>query len=263
MAHFLSYLPDPVMRARLNEAVKMEYATKVSHKVEHVDSWKESYQIARRSTPHLVIFDPYASGKLDVESCASFSAAFSSTVLFAYGDFGRTPARDTLRLARAGVQEVAEYGVSDSPVALSLLLTDALTSSLIGGILAALDNRLTPETLRLVQYILSCPDDQITPEHAAKVCYCHPKTLREHLRKAGLPSTQRLIAWVRLFSAAYLLQDPARSVENVALRLGFPSVNAFRNQLRRYAEVGPRELLKKGGVQYLLRKFMEHCPDGS
>ncbi|MBA4156555.1 MAG: hypothetical protein H0X65_03660 [Gemmatimonadetes bacterium] len=78
-------------------------------------------------------------------------------------------------------------------------------------------------------------------------------------RVLRLPPIQKLITWIRLLHAAHLLQDLARSIENVTLRKEFACVNSFRNQLQRYAGMSPSHLRVRGGFQYLLNKFRARC----
>ena len=46
-------------------------------------------------------------------------------------------------------------------------------------------------------------------------------TLVDRLATAGLPTPSAMIAWCRLTLAAQMLEDPARSVEQIALLLDF------------------------------------------
>lgn len=95
----------------------------------------------------------------------------------------------------------------------------------------------------------------LTPADAARLYHGHANTLRVHLRAAGLPPLNQIIVWARLFRAAHLLGDPARAVESVAAALAYPSANALRNQLDRYAGLCPREVRAAGGLPALLQAF--------
>jgi AraC-like DNA-binding protein len=256
MALLLAYLPDPVARARLKDAIKVAQRTeRVAHEVRHAQGWTEMHELACAVAPQLAIFDPYASGPLDTESCSVFHAAYPSIPLFAYGLWPRGFARDILRLGKLGAQGVAQQGVDDSPHALYHNLNDTLACGVMNEILAGLGDRLTPELTRLVRHLVYHAHQSVTPEAAAQFCCCHPKTLREKLRAAGLPPTHHLLVWLRLFGAAHLLQDPARTVASVAEALGYSSGAALTRQLARYAGVCPTELRGRGGMGFLLKAF--------
>lgn len=263
MAVFLALLPNATARSRLKRAVDLERASRVRHAVRFAANWAEMHQCAMRTSAQVAVFDPYLSGSLDARSCAAFGARFPSPVLFAYGDFEGHAARDVLRLAQLGVSGVATLDHDDTPPELRLLLADALACSILAEVLEVLGTRLTPDLTQLVRYLFAHSNVSLTPDAVACAHHLHPKTLREHLRSAGLPPTQRLIVWMRLLHAASLLEDPARSVENVAFTLDFASVNAFRNQLQRYAAVSPTDLRARGGFRFLLREFERECTNGT
>jgi AraC-like DNA-binding protein len=160
-------------------------------------------------------------------------------------------------LTKCGVQGLADSEI-DGPCALLSYLNDALSCGIAGEILTRLGNRLTPELTRMIHSVIGAAHNSewsLTPDTAAKICCCHPKTLREHLRAAGLPPTHHLLVWLRLLHAAYLLRDPGRTVAGVAHALGYSSGAALTAQMARYAGVCPKKLRERGGMQFLLKAF--------
>jgi AraC-like DNA-binding protein len=83
----------------------------------------------------------------------------------------------------------------------------------------------------------------------------HRKTLVDRLKAAHLPSPRAMIGWCRLLMAARLLDDPGRTVEQVALKLDFPSGAALRNMFKRYTGLRTTEVRENGGVRCLLHAF--------
>lgn len=55
--------------------------------------------------------------------------------------------------------------------------------------------------------------------------------------------------------AARLLDDPGRTVEQVALMLDFPSGTALRNMFKRYTGLRTSEVRQNGGVRCVLHAF--------
>ncbi len=259
MTNLLALLPDPVMRARIQAASKVHRPDAGVHQLCFADDWADAFRIARTSPPNILVFDPYASGELNADACASWAAAFPTTALFAYGDFDRSAAQDILRLASAGVRGVAARDVDDTPATLLALLEELPIDRVANDVVAVLGNRLTPETEALIRYLIQNVRLPLTPGTAARFYHRDTKTLREHLKKEGLPSIGKLIVWLRLLCAAHLLQDSACSVESVALSLGFSSVNSFRNQLRRSLGVCPTELRTRGGFEVVLNELSRRC----
>jgi AraC-like DNA-binding protein len=256
----LILLPDPIMRARLDTALRVDGGARADH---HVRNWAEMREVALRSHVHLAIFDPYASGALDLDSVALFHEQFPNLVLLGYGDFARRSVRDTVRLVRVGVWDIVVRGEEDSPLKLRDLVDEALAPSLDGGALSKLRDLLPAHLVPLFRQLLSVAYWPLTPTDVAKLYHAHPNTLRKHLQAAGLPTVEKLIVWMHLFQAAYRLGDTPRTVESVALSLGFASASALRNQLRRYAGVTPHELRPGASLEVLLEEFRERWRVGN
>lgn len=54
------------------------------------------------------------------------------------------------------------------------------------------------------------------------------------------------MGWARLLVAGYYLEEPGRSVANVAELLEFPGACALRNQLERYSNLSTQQLRTHG-----------------
>ena len=261
MALLLALLPDPVAQSRLRRA--LELAPKgESYTFALAASWEELQRLAITSPVQLAIFDPYASGALDLGAVARFHDSFPRVVLLAYGDFIRRSAHDMFRLGQAGIHGIVVRDQGDDSLALRLALTDALTTSGIGGVVGSLEDLLPGDLGPWMRKLLAAAPQPLEPVDAARLYHRHPNTLWEHLWAAGLPPVNKMIVWARLFLAAQLLSDLGRSVENVALALDFPSVNAMRNQFGGYVGMPPREVRERGGLPVLLAKFRERHRTG-
>jgi AraC-like DNA-binding protein len=90
---------------------------------------------------------------------------------------------------------------------------------------------------------------------AAKELGLSRRTLAHRLSQNGLPSPAVLASWCRMLTAANLLRDPGRSVERVAMWLGFGCGAGLRNMLRRRANVSPSELRGEEGFGRLVDSF--------
>jgi len=55
--------------------------------------------------------------------------------------------------------------------------------------------------------------------------------------------------------AARLLEDPGRTIEQVALKLDFASGTALRNMFKRYTGLRTTEVRENGGARCLLHAF--------
>lgn len=220
------------------------------------------HALALRSPPQLTIFDPYVDGELELEACRGFHVEFPSSALLPYGDFAHRPARDVLCLAELGVHDAVTRGKDDDPLALQRVLAEALSRTIVGAVLSDLEDLIPANLVPLTRHLLVAAHRPLSPSDLANFYCRHPKTLRKHLRAAGLPTTNKLIVWSRLFHAAHLLSDSARSFENVAWTLGFCSPSALRAQLQRYVGTAPKELIRCGGLNLLLREFRSRYEAG-
>ena len=147
-------------------------------------------------------------------------------------------------------------GSGDEEAMLHSLPDDAETERLVLEVLAVLGPRLCPVPERLVGHCLARARRPLTVGDLADGVAVHRRTLGNWTRCAGLPAPAALISWCRLLTAAYLLRDRGRSVEEVALALDFGSGTALRSMLRRYTGLRTGEVRTQGGhlcVARLLR----------
>lgn len=256
MLHTIAFLASIRAERRLRDALAAREQRRALS-LRFAAGWEHAQALARFEPPDLLVFDPYDGDRLDSQPIARFAAQFSSCVLVAYSRFPHGCARGVLELSRAGVHAVATLDVDDAPHALTALLDTALEDGMLGRAASLLARRSPPPLRTLLPRALFLSYHDLTPSSVAGLCHCHPKTLRVHLRRAGLPSLAKLVVWSRLIRACHLLRDPRRSVESVALTLGFASANAFRNQVLRYLGVCPTDLREREDAEFVLRRFQQ------
>jgi AraC-like DNA-binding protein len=165
-----------------------------------------------------------------------------------------TPAecRALLPLARAGADEVIMRGFDDTAASLRTWLVAALGTSALAQAVEELRRLLPEEMMPTVEYCLGRASHAPTVEEVAAALGVHRKTLASRSAAAGLPSPRALIAWGRLLVAARMLEDPRRSVEDVARALGFSAAAELRNMFRRYTGLRPLEVRSAGGIRCVL-----------
>jgi AraC-like DNA-binding protein len=84
-----------------------------------------------------------------------------------------------------------------------------------------------------------------------------PRTVRDRLRRAGLPPPQRIITWSRLLHALWRLELSGKPVKAVAAELGYGGEVALRNQLKRYTGRTMGEVRAAGGFRFVLALFKD------
>lgn len=262
MLRAVAILPDATARRRAADALAA--SNPAGHPaLTFATGWREARQMGLSSPIELLVFDPYASGDFQTEPVARYAEQFSSCGLVAYARFPHGCARDMFELSRAGVHGVVARDVDDPPASFSRVLLTTLERRALGQSRSMWQSRTPPTLSDLLPRLLAAPQDRLTPADVARMCHAHPKTIRTHLRRAGLPALGKLIVWSRLLRACQLLQDTARSVENVALVLGFASANSFRNQLLRYTRLCPTQVRCADGLKVVLLRFGEALQPGA
>lgn len=256
MALVIALLPDHEMLSRLRRALRVDQAVRARHSLTAAADWDGVEQLAAAGAPHLLVFDPYASGRLEMGRCAEFARRYPSVSILPYGDVARGHPRDLIQLAVIGVREVLIRGQDDRPATLYLALCRMFSGSVDARVVDELGGRLPPQLEPFVRTLVSAAVAPLGPADAARLYRRHSNTLREHLRAAGFPPINKMIVWARLFQAAHLLEDPVRSAENVALALDFPSASALRNQFHRYVGMPPAGVRAGGGVRAVARAFL-------
>lgn len=160
-------------------------------------------------------------------------------------------------LARAGVHDVIMAGVDDDHGhALRAILDSAEQACAASRVLALLEGQLGRGARGLVEYGLAHGRSSPDVGAAAAALGVHRRTLVNWCRLEGLPSPAMLLGWCRLFLAAALLEQPAYTVERVALLLDYPSVTTLRNAFRRYACATATDVRHAGGLDYLVARFL-------
>jgi AraC-like DNA-binding protein len=182
---------------------------------------------------------------------------FPSVPVVAYCSLTPETSREILSLARAGVNDLILRGVDDVGVALRTVITTAQEHCGAKHVLDVIAPLVPPSVLPFLRYCLEHSRQTLTVADVAAALGVHRKTLVDRLATAGLPTPSAMIAWCRLTMVARLLEDPARSVEQIALLLDFSSAPALRNMLKRYTGLSPREVRENGGLRCVLHAFRQ------
>jgi AraC-like DNA-binding protein len=182
---------------------------------------------------------------------------FPSVPVVAYCALTPDSSRDILALARAGVNDLILRGVDDVGVALRSVIATAQEHCGAKHVLETIAPLVPPSVVPFLRYSLEHARQAVTVADAASALGVHRKTLVDRLATAGLPTPSAMIAWCRLTLAAQMLEDPARSVEQIALLLDFSSGASLRNMLKRYTGLSPREVRENGGLRCVLHVFRQ------
>jgi AraC-like DNA-binding protein len=188
-------------------------------------------------------------------SIAHLKARFPSLGVLGYCDTSPASCHQIAAMSRAGMDTLVLRGVDDGPESLRRLINEAEANWSLGHVRELLDCFDDDEVRAFVRLFLGPLTFKPTVGAATKELGLSRRTLAHRLSQNGLPSPAVLASWCRMLTAANLLRDPGRSVERVAMWLGFGCGAGLRNMLRRRANVSPSEVRGDEGFQRLAESF--------
>lgn len=241
---------DPVSRARLTDALRSE-AT-----VRNCERLVEVLALVEQGLATIVVLDHRDyDGNAALPVVRRLRDEYPSVPVVMYLPMVALASGAVMDYARAGVSQLVFQGVDDFKTSLRSAI-DAALDQVSAGALATEIEPLIPSTIvPFLRYCLEHSRRNITVEEVAAAMGVHRKTLVDRLKAARLPSPRAMIGWSRLLMAARLLEDPGRTIEQVALKLDFPSGTALRNMFKRYTGLRTTEVRENGGVRCLLHAF--------
>lgn len=238
---------DPVARARLTAAMKQEAAVRFCERV------SELLALAETGLAGLVIVDRRdRDGVSTLEAVRRIRDEFPSIPVVLYCALTSETSRDVLLFARAGVDQLVVQGVDDLRTPLRGAVQAAMDQVSAKQFLADLEALVPPNIVPFLRYCLEHARRDLTVEEVALALGVHRKTLVDRLKAANLPAPSSIISWCRILIAARILEDPGRTVEQVALLMDFPSASSLRNMVKRYTGLRVAEVRQNGGVRCVL-----------
>lgn len=238
---------DPASRARLQEALRGQ-AT-----VRFCERQSELLALAESTLAGVAVVDVRdREGHSTLPTVRRIREAYPSVPVVLYCALSPDWSRDVLAFARAGVNDLVLRDVDDLRYSLRSAMLSAIDHCSARGITAELESVVPPTVLPIVRFCLENGRRALTVEDVADALAVHRKTLVHRLASARLPPPSAIISWCRLLIAARLMEDPGRSVEQVALILDFPSGTSLRNMMKRYTGLTPGEVRENGGARCVL-----------
>ena len=241
---------DPVSRARLTDALRSE-AT-----VRNCQRLIEVLALVEQGLATIVVLDHRDyDGNAALPMVRRLRDEFPSVPVVMYLSMAAVASGAVMDYARAGVSQLVFQGMDDFKTTLRSASNASLDQVSAGSLASELEPLIPATIVPFLRYCLEHSRRNITVEEVASAMGVHRKTLVDRLKAARLPSPRAMIGWSRLLMAARLLDDPGRTIEQVALKLDFPSGTALRNMFKRYTGLRTTEVRENGGVHCLLHAF--------
>lgn len=241
---------EPTARARLQEALRGHAALRFCERQE------ELVALAANDLASVIVLDIRDRDNVSTLAIVRrIRDGYPSVPVVLYCALGPASSHDVLEFARAGVNDLVFRDVDDLRQPLRSAISAAQDHCSAKAILQELEPTIPPSVVPIMRYCLENARRGLTVAQVAEAMAVHRKTLVDRLSAVGFPSPSAMIAWCRLMVAARLLEDPARSIEQVALVLDFPSGTSMRNMVKRYTGLRPAEVRENGGMRCVLHAF--------
>ena len=241
---------DPVSRARLIDALRTEAS------VRYCERFSEVFALVESGLANLVVLDHRDfDGSPTLPTVRRLRDEYPSVPIVMYLPMSAVISGAVMDYAKAGVSQLVFQGVDDLKASLRSAVDAALDQVSASTLSEELESLVPATIVPFLRYCLEHARRDFTVEEVAAAMGVHRKTLVDRLKAARLPSPRAMIGWCRLLVAARLLDDPGRTVEQVALKLDFPSGAALRNMFKRYTGLKTTEVRENGGVRCMLHAF--------
>ncbi len=247
--------PDRLFAERVRSAARPTF------RFRQVDGWNELMELIRSAPASAVaVVDPLeataSNPQVSAELLAMLQLYPSVTVIPAL-EAGPGAFEVVRRLGAAGAVQIICTDEDTAPISIRRRIEAARgrpLKTLIGG-------SLDPSTSGAARAILNTTVEVVLDgggsEQLARNLFITTRTLLRWCRRAGLPAPRRLLLWVRLLLAAEMLDDPGRSISDVALSCGYSSDGGLRNAFRSTVDISPGKLREMGAFDTLSNGFLQ------
>lgn len=183
---------------------------------------------------HLLVVDPAASGQVHIAGVLTLRERFPSLPVVVYTVLRRESMHSIVQLARRGVEHVVLYRFDDDPAAFRELLEQVPGEGLAELMVESLERSLSelPATVRqAVEQLFRTPMRFRGTQDLAAAAGMTTRSLYRNLKPAGFQSPRMLVVCARLLRAYSDLQDPGRSIKDVAMKVGYNSPALLSRQM--------------------------------
>jgi AraC-like DNA-binding protein len=239
---------DRLDLARLHEALRPSPAAPIVGVLRAFTRLAVLEAALQRSHFDVLVIEPVdADGCRTENAIRSIRARFPRLSVLGHVSMKPGMSAQVLSFARTGVHELIVAGIDDSAIVLRHTLQRAARRCLAEEVFAEVKGSLPHDASCLMRYCLEHACEAPDINQISQALGMHRRTLVNRMQSANLPPPSELWAWSRVLLAARYLEMPGRSVEWVAHTVGYPSANALRNSLKKYARLVPSELREDDG----------------
>jgi AraC-like DNA-binding protein len=205
------------------------------HSLTPVASWSELQATVQHQATDVIVADPSATGTVQVEALEYLRRHYPSLPVIVYTLLAPASIKAIVRLAKSGVEHVVLHRFDDEPRRFLELLESTPGYALGDRMLMELASPLSclPVTVaRAIDQLFRSPARFKNAQDLAAASGMNLRTLYRNLEPAGIFSARSLVVSARLLRAHAYLQDPGRSIKDVAAKTGYHSSWQLSQQMR-------------------------------
>jgi len=200
-----------------------------------VGSWGELHSTVHHRRCDIVVADPQASHEDGIAAVEDLRRHLPSLPIVLYTQLAPTSVHAVVRLAKVGIEHVVLNRFDDEPGRFLSLLegipVHALSDRMLQELTESL-SRLPAALVRSIDQLFRSPARFKNAQDVATAADMTLRTLYRSLEAAGIFSAWTLVVSARLLRAYALLQDPGRSIKDVAANAGYHSPWQLSQQFR-------------------------------
>jgi len=183
---------------------------------------------------------------------AEIAVSRPDITVVAFVDYDANGAEMCRTLALVGVHQFIFRKTDTSRFTIRTILSDAWMLRLSARLEVSVTACLPVALESFAHCALRYPECAATISGVASLLGVNRRTLAGRCRNANLPHPSELLTICRLALAVRILERSTRTVEAVALELGFASATSLRNQLKRHFGSRATELRSQNGSERIL-----------
>ena len=245
-----NHLPTIAACVTQRRRLRLEQALAGVANLAFVDSFERLAGRITAERPRLVILDARDAFGWSVETTLNVLEPFHGCAVLIYASSDEIASG---ALARCAVADVIIADITDSPALVRSLVIKAIMRLSADRVVMALNRRIAGPLAIVVETAVRFPACA-TVEAIAERIGVHRQTLALWCRSANHFHPEELLVWCRLLLVSALLETTGYSLQAMATTLGFPSVVALRNQLKRYTGLRAMEI-RDAGLDAILARF--------
>jgi AraC-like DNA-binding protein len=211
--------------------------------------WDALAAAIRETPPSTVsIVDPYHGGAAPgpAQPLHGLLARLPSASVVAAMAVTAERACDVAELDEWGIAGIISTGHDDTPTGIRQRIREASSRRIKRLLTAVLPPEISPNAYALLLAAADTTSDGGTVSDYALTLGVSSSTLLRWAEEARLPTPRTLLQWVRVLHAAQLIDEPERTLEEVARACGYASLAELRRVTLRHLDATPAQLRTAG-----------------